>query len=118
MSLFIPDKMYFKIGEVSDITGVEQYVLRYWEAEFKLVKPYRTKSNQRLYRKKDVETILKIKELLYDEKLTIAGAKKKLKQLTPVETQLPIEFTQKDYKKIVSDIKTELEEIASIFSKN
>ncbi len=118
MSLFIPDKMYFKIGEVSNITGIEQYVLRYWEAEFNLVKPYRTKSNQRLYRKKDVETILKIRELLYDDKLTIAGAKKRLKELSPAETQVPIEFTKKDYKKILNDIKTELQEIASTFSKN
>jgi DNA-binding transcriptional MerR regulator len=74
MSEIIPDKLYFKIGEVSSITGVEPYILRYWESEFKLVKPYRTKSNQRLYRRKDVESVIKIKKMLYDEKFNIFSA--------------------------------------------
>jgi DNA-binding transcriptional MerR regulator len=71
----IPDKMFFRIGEVSRITGVKSYVLRYWETEFKFLKPMKNKTGQRVYRKKDVELLLQIKKLLYDEKFTIAGAK-------------------------------------------
>src|SRR5512139_1169028 len=97
MAVSIPNKLYFKIGEVSKITGVEPYILRYWESEFKLVRPYRTKTNQRLYRKKDVESILKIKTMLYDEKFTIAGAKMKLRETGPkekeMEKQLPLGFS-------------------------
>lgn len=78
MDVEIPDKTYFRIGEVSKILGVEPYVVRYWESEFKTVKPVRTKSDQRLYRKKDVEKLVTIKNLLYSEGLTIAGAKKRL----------------------------------------
>jgi DNA-binding transcriptional MerR regulator len=76
----IPDKQYFKIGEVSVLTKLEPYVLRYWETEFKMIRPVRFGSNQRMYRRKDVETLLEIKKLLYDEGFTIAGARKKLLQ--------------------------------------
>jgi DNA-binding transcriptional MerR regulator len=75
----IPDKLYFKIGEVSKLVGVAPYVLRFWETEFKQIKPKRTKSGQRLYRKKDVETLLKIKHFLHEKKFTIKGAIKNLK---------------------------------------
>jgi DNA-binding transcriptional MerR regulator len=74
----IPDKQYFKIGEVSALTGLEPYVLRYWETEFKSIRPVRMGSNQRLYRRRDLELILEIKHLLYEEGFTIAGAKKKV----------------------------------------
>jgi DNA-binding transcriptional MerR regulator len=74
------DKRYFRIGEVSRIIGVEPYVLRYWESEFPQIRPRRADSNQRTYQKKDLEIILEIKRLLYEEKLTIEGAKNKLKQ--------------------------------------
>jgi DNA-binding transcriptional MerR regulator len=75
----IPDKLYFKIGEVTEITGLESYVLRFWESEFPIISPKRTESGQRLYRKSDVESILLIKNLLYVKKFTIEGAKKFLK---------------------------------------
>jgi DNA-binding transcriptional MerR regulator len=74
----IPDKNFYKIGEVALITGLEPYVLRYWETEFKEIKPVRARSKQRLYRRQDVDTILRIKQLLHEEKFTIAGAKRKL----------------------------------------
>jgi DNA-binding transcriptional MerR regulator len=74
----LPDKLYFKIGEVSEIIGVEPYVLRYWESEFPALKPSKSRSQQRMYRKRDVELLLEIKRLLYDEMYTIAGAKKQL----------------------------------------
>ena len=74
----LPDKLYFKIGEVSEIIGVEPYVLRYWETEFSALKPSKSRSQQRMYRKRDVELLIEIKRLLYDEMYTIAGAKKQL----------------------------------------
>lgn len=74
----IPDKRYFKIGEVCAITGVKQHVLRYWESEFRILHPQRAQSKQRLYRRADVETVLTIKRLLKDEGFTISGAKKAL----------------------------------------
>ena len=80
MIIAIPEKQYFKIGEVSEILNVESYVLRYWESEFKILKPTRTRARQRLYHKKDLELLMEIKHLLYDEKFTIAGAKKRLKE--------------------------------------
>lgn len=74
----IPDKLYFKIGEVKKITGVEAHVLRYWESEFKIIRPQRASSKQRLYRKVDVENILTIKKLLYEDGYTVPGARKHL----------------------------------------
>ncbi len=76
----IPDKFYFKIGEVSEIAGVPTYVLRFWETEFRQIKPNRTDAGQRLYRKRDVALILRIKHLLYDRKFTIEGARQRLKK--------------------------------------
>jgi DNA-binding transcriptional MerR regulator len=78
MDASIPDKVYFRIGEVSKILGVEPYVVRYWESEFKAIKPVRTRSDQRLYRRRDVEMLLTIKRLLYVDHFTILGAKRKL----------------------------------------
>ena len=81
MDIEIPEKTYFRIGEVSKILGVEPYVVRYWETEFKSVKPIRTKSEQRLYRRKDLEELALIRNLLYRDRFTIAGAKKKIQEL-------------------------------------
>jgi len=74
----IPEKLFFKIGEVCDICGVQAHVLRYWETEFPTLAPQKNRAGQRTYRRRDVEMALRIKELLYDEQYTIAGAKKKL----------------------------------------
>ena len=71
----IPDKLYFRIGEVSRLAGVKQYVLRYWETEFPVLTPKKSGRNHRLYRRKDVETILEIKRLLYEKRYTIEGAR-------------------------------------------
>lgn len=75
----IPDKRYFRIGEVSALTGLESYVLRFWETEFKGINPKRTESGQRLYRRSDVELIYKIKHLLHEKKFTIQGARQYLR---------------------------------------
>ena len=72
----IPDKIYFRIGEVSRLLGVDAHVLRFWETEFASIKPFRGKSKQRLYRRQDVESLFQVKRLLHEEGYTIAGAKK------------------------------------------
>src|ERR687895_1012010 len=74
----IPEKLFFKIGEVCDLAGVQAHVLRYWESEFPMLAPQKNRAGQRVYRKRDVEMALRIKELLYEDQYTIAGAKKKL----------------------------------------
>jgi DNA-binding transcriptional MerR regulator len=74
----IPEKLFFKIGEVCELTGVQAHVLRYWESEFPMLAPQKNRAGQRTYRKRDVEMALRIKELLYEDQYTIAGAKKKL----------------------------------------
>src|SRR5262245_10936144 len=76
--LAIPDKLFFKIGEVCEIVGVEAYVLRFWETEFKFLAPQKSKSGHRVYRKRDVETVMHIKELLYDRGFKIACARRQL----------------------------------------
>ena len=75
----IPDKLYYRIGEVETITEIPAYVLRYWESEFKLLRPKKNPAGQRLYRKKDLELVLRLKSLLYEERLTLEGAKKRLR---------------------------------------
>lgn len=77
----IPDKPYFKIGEAARLCAVKPYVLRYWETEFKSLRLQKTASKQRLYRRKDVELLLKIRHLLYDERFTIEGARARLREL-------------------------------------
>lgn len=77
----IPNKLYFRIGEVSEIVGVKPYVLRYWETEFSDVRPTKSKSGQRLYKRRDVELLLQVRELLYEERYTIDGAKQRLREL-------------------------------------
>ena len=86
----IPEKIFFKIGEVCDIVDVQAHVLRYWETEFPMLSPQKNRSGQRSYRRRDVEIALRIKELLYDELYTIAGAKKKLQQELRESSRLKI----------------------------
>ncbi len=77
----VPQKLYFRIGEAADLVGVKPYVLRYWETEFNLIRPEKSKSGQRVYRRDDVLLVLLIQSLLYEERLTIEGARKRLKDL-------------------------------------
>jgi DNA-binding transcriptional MerR regulator len=79
------DKLYFKIGEVAEIVGVAPYVLRYWETEFKAIRPQKSRAKQRVYRRRDVETLLRIKHLLYDKKFTIAGARQQLNEASETD---------------------------------
>jgi DNA-binding transcriptional MerR regulator len=88
----IPNKLFFKIGEVCEITDTQPYVLRYWESEFPALAPAKNSSGQRIYRRRDIETVLRIKQLLYEEGFTIAGAKKRLEAELAgrVETPQPV----------------------------
>ncbi len=104
------DKRYFRIGEVSRIIGVEPYVLRYWESEFPQIRPRRADSNQRTYQKKDLEIILEIKRLLYEEKMTIEGAKQRLKQRKPERPSVPLNRT------FVENLRTDLHDILKLLS--
>ncbi|HHH10569.1 MAG TPA: MerR family transcriptional regulator [Sorangium sp.] len=79
MPVQLPDKLYFRIGEVATIVGVQAHVLRYWETEFRSVRPTKSRRGQRVYSRRDVETLLKVKELLYGHGYTIAGAKRRLR---------------------------------------
>ena len=101
----IPEKPYFKIGEAARLCAVKPYVLRYWETEFKSVRPQKTRSQQRLYRKRDVELLLKIRHLLYEKRFTIEGARARLRELghdegpapmpPPVESEVSTETLRK-----------------------
>ncbi len=100
----IPDnKRFFRIGEVSRIIGVRPYVLRYWETEFPTLRPKRADSRQRIYKKEDIETIIEIKKLLYEEKLTIEGVRRRLKAPKKVSPIPPDNF--------LKEVKEELEQI-------
>ncbi len=89
MDFQIPDKLYYKIGEVAKFTGIKTHVLRYWETEFKTIRPNKSRSNQRLYRKQDVDLILHLKDLLYNQGFTIAGARKKLREKPAKTVEVP-----------------------------
>jgi DNA-binding transcriptional MerR regulator len=112
METIIPEKAYFRIGEVSRILDVEPYVVRYWETEFRTVKPVRTKTAQRLYRKKDVQELLTIRNLLYSQRFTIDGAKK---QLTKMRGETAIENVSDVQGRLIK-IKAELQQIRKIIS--
>ncbi len=111
MTTLIPDKLFFKIGEVADLAGVEQHVLRYWEGEIDALKPNKNKSGQRLYQKRDVELVLEIKRLLYTEKFTIAGAKNKLKRFKRKGTQMDFAYDRESFLEWKREMKNELESI-------
>ena len=102
------DKRYFRIGEASKIIGVEPYVLRYWEKEFPQIRPKRADSNQRTYERKDLELILEIKRLLYEERMTIEGAKKRLRQRRMRPLQMDESF--------LNTLKEELKDVIRVLS--
>jgi DNA-binding transcriptional MerR regulator len=112
MDIEIPEKTYFRIGEVSKILGVEPYVVRYWESEFSSIKPIRTKSEQRLYRRKDLEELVLIQRLLYRDKFTIAGAKKKLQELRRESPSMP--GAEEECREKLRSIRQELEAIRDL----
>ncbi len=113
----IPDKFYFKIGEVSAILGVKPYVVRFWETEFHLA-PAKNSSRHRVYRRQEVETLLEIKRLLYDERFTIEGAQKKLKErMKEKSRQLDLNLPDNRYKAMLRRVKKDLSTLRRILEK-
>ena len=116
----LPDKLYFKIGEVAKIVGVKPYVLRYWETEFSVIRPGKTRSQHRLYRRRDVEALIEIKRLLHNERYTIEGAKRRLKSLgkgapaaPPPEPrpQLNLPLGERTYRNALVRVRRDLQEL-------
>jgi DNA-binding transcriptional MerR regulator len=102
------DKLYYRIGEVAKLTGIKPYVLRYWESEFRWMAPQKSRSKQRLYRRKDIDTILLVKKLLYDERYTIAGARKLLREMGVGKATESVEVKTLDHRAEYKRIKDEL----------
>jgi len=100
-----PSKLFYRIGEVSRLTGLEPYVLRYWETEFPQLRPEKGKSGQRIYKKKDLENILRVKQLLYDDGYTISGAKKKLNGGRGRDLQDVLDTAKNELKEILEILK-------------
>src|SRR5271166_4860464 len=114
----IPDKLYFRIGEVSRICRLPAYVLRFWETEFPLLKPVKSSTGQRMYRQRDVENVLRIKRLLYDQGYTIAGARQHLRdESKPAKRQSGLLFPAKSPPETLKKVRQGLQEILGILKK-
>jgi len=110
----IPDKFHFKIGEVSRILGVKPYVLRFWETEFRIT-PAKNPSQHRVYKRQEVETLLEIKRLLYEERFTIEGARAKLKELAKErQKQLKLDLAENPFRATLRQVKKDLARIKAI----
>ena len=109
MAKAIPNKLFFKIGEVCELLGVEPYVLRFWETEFPNIAPQKSKAGHRVYRRKDVEKIMKVKELLYERGFTIPGARKQLSAERVLE--------QPDKAQVLSQIREQLRDILTLLER-
>ncbi len=113
----IPDKFYFKIGEVSSLLGVEPYVVRFWENEFNL-RPVKNRSKHRIYKRSELETFFEIKRLLYEERFTIEGAQKKLRERGRDRArQLDLDLRDSRYKSLLKNVRKELFRIREILSR-
>jgi DNA-binding transcriptional MerR regulator len=114
--IIIPEKLYFRIGEVSSLCRLPAYVLRFWETEFPQLKPVKSSTGQRMYRRKDVEAVLRIKKLLYEEGFTIAGARQQLRmEATTAKNQAPLPFPAHSTSEL-NRIRHGLEEILTMLS--
>ena len=114
----IPDKLYFRIGEVSKLCKLPAYVLRFWESEFPQLKPVKSSTGQRMYRQRDVESVLRIKKLLYDEGFTIAGARQHLRaESKPAQQQSGLPFPKRGRSDDLKKVRQGLQEILVILKK-
>lgn len=115
--VLIPEKLYFRIGEVAELCSLPAYVLRFWETEFPQLKPIKSSTGQRMYRRKDVESVLRIKQLLYHQGFTIAGARQHLRlEMKADKKQAPLPFPARSNTEL-KHIKQGLLEILSILSR-
>jgi DNA-binding transcriptional MerR regulator len=110
-----PVKLFYRIGEVSHIVGVEPHVLRYWETEFRSIRPQKSRKGQRIYSRRDVEKLLKVKDLLYTHGFTIAGARKRLREsgIEPQAAEDPAQRNLGEARKVLLDVRKELVELLS-----
>jgi DNA-binding transcriptional MerR regulator len=114
--IIIPDKLYFRIGDVAELCDLPAYVLRFWETEFPQLKPVKSSTGQRMYRRKDVENVLQIKKLLYEEGFTISGARQHLRVETKThKKQAPLPFPARDVPDL-KYIRQGLQEILTLLS--
>ena len=111
----LPVKLYYRIGEVAEIVGVEPHVLRYWETEFRSIRPQKSRKGQRIYSRRDVEKLLKVKDLLYTHGFTIAGARKRLREsgIEPQAAEDPAQRNLGEARKVLLDVRKELVELLS-----
>ena len=107
----LPVKLYYRIGEVSEIVGVEPHVLRYWETEFRSIRPQKSRKGQRIYSRRDVDKLLKVKELLYSHGFTIAGARKRLREGGAEPEQAAVVVAPAEVKRPGAQLRTALGEI-------
>ena len=115
MGVTIPDKLFFRIGEVARLTEVPPYVLRYWESEFKLLRPRKNHAGQRVYRKHEVQLVLRIRSLLYEDRLTLEGAKKRLQQEARTRVQqLELPALDEQTRELLRAIRARLEGIRQL----
>jgi len=116
MPSILPDKLYFKIGEVAELLNVRTSVLRFWESEFSFLKPEKTTTGQRLYTRKEVELILQVIRLLYDEKYTIEGVKKKISPRGRINSQGDLfhQPGEKDLSELLREVRQDIKDIRSI----
>jgi DNA-binding transcriptional MerR regulator len=115
--VLIPDKLYFRIGEVSRLCRLPAYVLRFWETEFPQLKPTKSSTGQRMYRRRDLENVLRIKTLLYDQGFTIAGARQQLRtESKPAKGQTGLPFPRRGGADGLKRVRQGLQEILSILS--
>jgi len=115
--IFIPDKLYFRIGEVATLCKLPAYVLRFWESEFPQLKPVKSSTGQRMYRQRDVESVLRIKKLLYDEGYTIAGARQQLKdESKTARQQSGLPFPKQNSADKLKKVRQGLQEILGMLS--
>jgi DNA-binding transcriptional MerR regulator len=114
----IPDKPFFKIGEAARLCSVKPYVLRYWETEFRSIRPQKTRSQQRLYRRKDIELLLKIRHLLYKERFTIEGARARLRELGHDEAAPPTPPPPEIDPEVLRKVKQGLADLIRIVGEN
>src|SRR5215467_4622952 len=116
--VLIPDKLYFRIGEVANLCRLPAYVLRFWESEFPQLKPVKSSTGQRMYRQRDVESVLRIKKLLYEEGFTIAGARQQLKaESKPAAAQSGLPFPKAGRGNELKKVRQGLQEILGILKK-
>lgn len=115
--IVIPDKLYFRIGDVSELLKLEPYVLRFWETEFPQLKPVKSSSGQRMYRRREVELALRIRTLLYEEGFTIPGARERLKvESRPAKSQSALPFPGGVDKSALKRVRAELQELLTLLS--